>query len=116
SWLLPDHDHAVLLSWARVACQGLNLPLFVGEFGETFVQEGKERPSVWTQDFLGRIPLGTAPIAAVWAWEFAQDGKMTPNTLTPETTPGLVSLITTTNRTILNDIIGGSPIVAPPPK
>jgi len=116
SWLLPDHDHAVLLSWARVAAQSLNLPLFVGEFGETFVQDGKERPSVWTQDFLTRIPLGTAPLAAVWAWEFAQEGKMTPNTLTPETTPGLVSLITTTNRTILNDIIGGSPIVAPPPK
>ena len=51
-----------------------------------------------------------------WPLEFAQDGKMTPNTLTPETTPGLVSLLTTTNRTILNDVIGGSPIVAPPPK
>ncbi|GEM_PF-1987665 len=116
SWLLPDKDHAILLSWARVAAQSLDKPLFVGEFGETFVRDGKVQPALWTQDFMGRIPLGTAPIAAVWAWEFAQDGKMTPNTLTPETTPGLVSLLTTTNRTILNDIIGGSPIVAPPPK
>jgi hypothetical protein len=41
---------------------------------------------------------------------------MTPNTLTPDTTPGLVSLLTTTNRTILNDIIGASSILAPPPK
>ncbi len=116
SWLLPDHDHAILLSWARVACQTLEKPLFVGEFGETFVRDGKAQPAPWTQDFLTRIPLGTAPIAAVWAWEFAQDGKMTPNTLTPETTPALVSLLTTTNRTILNDIIGASPIVAPTPK
>ncbi len=116
SWLLPDHEHAVLLSWARVASQSLNKPLFVGEFGETFVRDGKVQSAPWTQDFMGRIPLGTAPIAAVWAWEFAQDGKMTPNTLTPETTPGLISLLTTTNRTILNDIIGASSIVVPPPK
>ena len=116
SWLLPDHEHAVLLSWARVAAQAMNQPLFVGEFGETFVRDGKALPALWTQDFMGRIPLGTAPIAAVWAWEFVQEGKMTPNTLTPETTPGLVSLLTTVNRTILNDIIGASPIVAPPPK
>ncbi|MCW3096113.1 MAG: putative glycosyl hydrolase [Chthonomonadaceae bacterium] len=115
SWLLPDHDHAVLLSWARVASQNLNQPLFVGEFGETFVKDGKALPALWTQDFMTRIPLGTAPLAAVWAWEFAQDGKMTPNTLTPDTTPGLVGLLTTTNRTILNDIIGAS-IVVPPPK
>ena len=116
SWLLPDHDHAVLLSWARAASQSLDKPLFVGEFGETFVVDGKAQPALWTQDFMTRIPLGTAPIAAVWAWEFLQDGKPTPNTLAPETTPGLVSLLTTTNRTILNDIIGASPIVAPSPK
>ena len=116
SWLLPDNNHAVMLSWARVAAQRLQLPLFVGEFGETFFEDGKAKPALWTQDFMSRIPLGTAPIAAVWAWEFAQDGKMTPHTLAPETTPGLISLLTTTNRTILNDIIGGSPIVAPLPK
>jgi hypothetical protein len=121
SWLLPDNDHAVLLSWARVACNNWDdplkpLPLFVGEFGETFVREGKAQPALWTQDFMTRIPLGTAPIAAVWAWEFMQDGKPTPNTLTPETTPALVGLLATTNRTILNDIIGASPIVAPSPK
>jgi hypothetical protein len=116
SWLLPDRQHAVLLSWARVAAQDLKKPLFVGEFGETFVKDGKAQPAVWTQDFLTRIPLGTAPVAAVWAWEFAQEGRMTPNTLTPETTPELISLLTTVNRTILNDIIGGSPIVAPAPK
>ena len=116
SWLLPDHAHAVLLSWARVAAQSLDKPLFVGEFGETFVRDGKPQAAVWTQDFLTRIPLGTAPLAAVWAWEFAQEGKMTPNALTPQTTPELIGLITTVNRTILNDIIGGSPLVAPSPK
>ena len=116
SWLLPDHEHAVLLSWARVASQSLQQPLFVGEFGETFVLDGKPQPALWTQDFMTRLPIGTAPIAAVWAWEFMQDGKATPNTLTPETTPDLIGLLTTTNRTILNDIIGASSIVAPSPK
>ncbi len=113
-WLDPDPDHASNFPWCRNAAELSGRPLFVGEFGQDLT--GGEAKALWTQDFLGRMPVGTAPIAAVWAWEFEQEGKATAFTLSPTATPELAHLIAAVNSEIVTDLIGGSPAAAPNPK
>src|SRR5262249_43886476 len=72
-WLTRDDDYAFALPWTRRASDAIGKPLFVGEFGQKIVANGKEQDALWTKDFLKRVQTESAPISAFWSWEYDAD-------------------------------------------
>lgn len=100
-WLTADDTRAQMLTWARKAADRLGLPLFVGEFAQKTVVDGREQPAPWTLDLLRQMRDGAAPIAAVWAWEYDEaNPSQSPYALSPGRTPALVSAIRNTNAAL----------------
>ncbi|HZO88875.1 MAG TPA: cellulase family glycosylhydrolase [Chthonomonadaceae bacterium] len=110
NWLFKNDTLAATLPWTRTATDLLGKPLFVGEFDQEAVENNEELPMLWTHDFLLRMRLGAAPLAALWAWEFEQfrPPQPTPYTVSPQRTPALVRDLGAANQTILADTAGAT--------
>jgi endo-1,4-beta-mannosidase len=106
-WLYKNDTVAATLPWVRTVSDLIGRPLFVGEFGQEVMADGKEAEMLWSTDFLRRMAMGAAPIAAVWAWEFDQFEPPTPSphSLSPERTPDFVRALGAANQTILETIL-----------
>lgn len=106
-WLEPNDEYAFAIPWTRTAADSAAKPLFVGEFGQTVYVDGKEQNASWTHDFLKRLRAQTAPISAIWSWDFnLTDPNHAPMTLTPERTPILVKDMGAVNADLLSEITG----------
>ncbi len=101
SWLNADDNHDLILPYARKAADSLRQPLFVGEFGGTIYQNGAEVSSPFVLDMLKQVRKGVAPIALIWAWEFA-NGDPNQNTfsLSLDRSPRLCARIRETNKAL----------------
>lgn len=100
-WLEPNDDYAFALPWTRTASDEIGRPLFVGEFAQKTVENGKENAALWTKDFLKRMEARAAPIAALWAWDFRpEDPSQSPYSLSPSRTPGVIRALAATNAII----------------
>jgi hypothetical protein len=108
NWLYKNDTLAATLPWARTASDLVGKPLFVGEFGQETIADGKEAPMPWTLDFLACIETDAAPLAAIWAWEFDQGDPPMPSaaTLSPQRTPNMARALAQANQRILQDILG----------
>lgn len=104
-WITEDGKRAFRLPWVGYAAYDIGKPLFVGELGQKVFVNGKEQDSPWLQDALQRVEAGTAPIAALWSWEFGEgNADQTVYSLSPQNTPQLVKALTAANAVILASV------------
>jgi hypothetical protein len=102
SWISADEPDAIMLPWSRKASDKIGRPLFVGEFGTTVFDAGREQLSRWMFNCLSAIRGGSVQIAALWTWEYrSDDPQQARMALSPETTPDLTRRIMEIN-TILS--------------
>lgn len=100
-WMVENDDYAFLLPWTQIACDRIGKPLFVGEVGQKVYQDGKELEGRWILDFLKRIVLRQAQVAAFWSWEYDPDNPdQSPYSLSATRTPNLVTTLKNANTTI----------------
>lgn len=113
-WLVENDDHAFALPWTRTASDEVGKPLFIGEFAQKTVVEGKETAAIWTKDFLKRMETQAAPVAALWAWDFRpEDPSQSPYSLSPARTPNLVRALAATNAIIQAGIAAEQEVILP---
>ncbi|HEV2472102.1 MAG TPA: cellulase family glycosylhydrolase [Chthonomonadales bacterium] len=103
-WLMPDDNLALVLPWTALAAQEIGKPLFVGEFGEKVIVNGKPQPAAWTVNLMLRITAGAVPIGALWSWEYDETNPaQAPYSISPGRAPGLVSALGDDNHRIVAD-------------
>ena len=113
-WLNEDDDHALRLPWTRLAAERLpytsrserppGKPLFIGEFGQPLPEHPTAVDSAWLVDYFQRIQHGTAPLAAVWAWEFGTpEADGTSYSLSRTRTPEIIDLLANINAILLRN-------------
>jgi hypothetical protein len=103
SWLPVDDSRESMLVWSRKASERIGRPLFLGEFGATVYADGREQRSAWFEDCLAQLARGTAPIGAVWTWEYRSDDPAQGSlALSPEATPHLAQRLADVNRRLGN--------------
>jgi len=113
-WLNEDDDHALRLPWTRLAAERLpytarsehppGKPLFIGEFGQPLPDHPTNADAAWLQDYLQRLRQGTAPIGAIWAWEFGEkETNGTSYSLSKTRTPEVVDLLSNINAVLLRN-------------
>ena len=113
-WLNEDEEHALRLPWTRLAAERLpytpraerppGKPLFIGEFGQPLPDQPVATDGAWLLDYLQRLRQGTAPLGAIWAWEFG--GKETDGTsfsLSRTRTPAVIDLLANLNAALLRN-------------
>ena len=103
----PDNvTNNYLLPWTSLAALDIGQPLFLGEFGQKYVVDGKEQAAPWDTDTLKRLVNGDAPVSALWAWEFT-NGSADQEALStsPTRTPEMTKLIGSANNAIANALL-----------
>lgn len=116
-WMVESTEFAWVLPMVAAACDQLGKPMFLGEFGQKTVVDGKEQEAKWLQDVLRRMALQLAPVACVWTWDFHNgDPVQDQLALSPERTPELVKTLTNTNTALAYDAAFASYDRDPRPK
>lgn len=101
NWLMQDDSRAAMLAWTRKACDRIGRPLFLGEFGDAVFEGGRERQSAWLEDCLDQLARGSAPLSAVWTWEYhSEDPQQDRLALSSIKTPKLAALLAGANRAL----------------
>jgi hypothetical protein len=104
-WIVENDDYAFVLPWTRTASDEIGRPLFVGEFAQKIFEDGKENRGLWTRDFLKRMEMDSAPVGALWAWDFRPDDpSQAPYSLSPARTPGIIRVLGEVNALILTAV------------